>query len=86
MNNTTNTSRKYSLVTELFGRRKQPVKSSAKSRPAENLNREKHNRQERKQFSYYMQLIDHDTQELVGHLADISTGGFQAGQPGSDTA
>lgn len=30
----------------------------------------------RKVFSYYMQLIDHDTQELVGHLADISSGGF----------
>jgi hypothetical protein len=24
-----------------------------------------------------MQLFDHDTQELVGHLADISSGGFK---------
>jgi hypothetical protein len=24
-----------------------------------------------------MQLFDHNTQELVGHLADISTGGFK---------
>ena len=32
---------------------------------------------DRKDFSYYMQLIDHDTQELVGHLADISSGGFK---------
>ena len=31
----------------------------------------------RKDFSYYMQLIDQDTQELVGHLADISSGGFK---------
>lgn len=32
---------------------------------------------DRKTFSYYMQLIDYDTQELVGHLADISPGGFK---------
>lgn len=32
---------------------------------------------ERKGFSYYMQLTDNDTQELVGHLADISSGGFK---------
>ena len=32
---------------------------------------------DRKDFSYYMQLIDHDTQELVGHLSDISSGGFK---------
>ena len=24
-----------------------------------------------------MQIFDHDTQELVGHLADISSGGFK---------
>jgi hypothetical protein len=34
-------------------------------------------RLERKKFSYYMRLIDSDTQEMVGHLADISTGGFK---------
>jgi hypothetical protein len=34
-------------------------------------------RLERKDFSYYMRLIDHDTGELVGHLTDISTGGFK---------
>ena len=32
---------------------------------------------DRKDFSYYMQLLNHDTQELVGHLADISSGGFK---------
>ena len=31
----------------------------------------------RKDFSYYMRLIDSDTQELVGHLVDISSGGFK---------
>jgi hypothetical protein len=32
---------------------------------------------DRKEFSYYMRLIDNETQELVGHLTDISTGGFK---------
>jgi len=30
-----------------------------------------------KDFSYYMRLINNDTQELVGHLVDISSGGFK---------
>jgi hypothetical protein len=32
---------------------------------------------ERKDFSYYMRLVDNDTQKLVGHLVDISSGGFK---------
>jgi hypothetical protein len=32
---------------------------------------------DRKNFSYYMRLVDSETQELVGHLTDISTGGFK---------
>ena len=31
----------------------------------------------RKDFSYYMQLTDATTRQLIGHLADISTGGFK---------
>ena len=34
-------------------------------------------RKGRRDFSCFMQLVDHDTQELLGHLADISTGGFK---------
>lgn len=34
-------------------------------------------RPERKEFFYYLQLIDLDTREVVGHLADISSGGFK---------
>jgi hypothetical protein len=34
-------------------------------------------RVERKDFSYYMRLIDNDTQKLLGHLVDISSGGFK---------
>jgi hypothetical protein len=32
---------------------------------------------ERKDFAYYMQVIDNGTQELVGHLVDIGSGGFK---------
>lgn len=32
---------------------------------------------ERKDFSYYMRLINNDTQDLVGHLVDISSSGFK---------
>lgn len=34
-------------------------------------------KESRKKFSYYMQLTDAVTRKLVGHLADISTGGFK---------
>ena len=34
-------------------------------------------RPERKDFSYYMQIMDANTKEIVGHLADISSGGFK---------
>jgi hypothetical protein len=45
--------------------------------PEKNLDLDDRRRLDRKDFSYYMQLFDHDTQELVGHLADISSGGFR---------
>ena len=31
----------------------------------------------RRNFSYYMRVMNENTGELVGHLADISTGGFK---------
>jgi hypothetical protein len=35
------------------------------------------NRPQRKDFAYYMQIMDAETREIVGHLADISSGGFK---------
>jgi hypothetical protein len=32
---------------------------------------------DRRNFSYYMRIMNEATGELVGHLADISTGGFK---------
>ena len=34
-------------------------------------------KRQRKDFSFYMRLIDNDTQELIGYLVDISPGGFK---------
>ncbi len=34
-------------------------------------------RLDRRTFSYYMRLMNENTGELIGHLADISTGGFK---------
>lgn len=31
----------------------------------------------RRKFSYYMKVLDETTGKLIGHLADIGTGGFQ---------
>jgi hypothetical protein len=31
----------------------------------------------RRRFSYYMRVLDEVTGNLIGHLADISTGGFK---------
>ena len=45
--------------------------------PEKKLSLDERRRLDRKNFSYYMQLVDHDTQELVGHLTDISSGGFK---------
>ena len=35
------------------------------------------NRPQRKNFSYYVLIMDAKTKEIVGHLADISSGGFK---------
>lgn len=36
-----------------------------------------HRRIERRTFTYYMQVLDASTGSLVGHLSDISDGGFK---------
>lgn len=43
--------------------------------------KEQYDRPPRKDFFYYMQLRDADTQEIVGHLADISSEGFKLDSP-----
>jgi len=31
----------------------------------------------RKKFDYYLRIVDDDTQELLGHLVEVSSKGFQ---------
>jgi hypothetical protein len=47
------------------------------SHSGEDLHRDKRSRAERKELFYYQQVIDPETQRIVGHLADISAGGFR---------
>ena len=48
-----------------------------KSSPGKEPFKTRHSRPIRREFFYYTQLIDHNTLETVGHLADISPGGFK---------
>jgi c-di-GMP-binding flagellar brake protein YcgR len=36
---------------------------------------------DRRTFTYYMQVTDETTKQLVGYLSDISTGGFKLDSP-----
>jgi len=50
------------------GQKKQPGKGKARTRLP---------RPERKDFIFYTQVIDQETQQVIGHLSDISSGGFK---------
>lgn len=53
----------------------QPVEES--NRPNRQASKNTEGRSVRKEFFLYQPIIDQDTQGLVGHLADISIGGFK---------
>lgn len=36
---------------------------------------------DRREFTYYMQVSDETTKQLIGYLTDISTGGFKLDSP-----
>ena len=36
---------------------------------------------DRREFTYYMQVTDASTKQLIGYLTDISTGGFKLDSP-----
>jgi PilZ domain len=54
-----------------------PEQPYTKKHPGKELPKSRSNRPVRKDFFYYKQITNHDTQEIVGHLADIGTGGFK---------
>jgi hypothetical protein len=57
---------------------KEPQKKGGKKRQAcQKQARTRVPRAERKDFIFYTQVIDQETQQVIGHLSDISSGGFK---------
>ena len=57
---------------------KEPQKESGKKRqPSRRQLRTRVPRPVRKDFIFYTQVIDQETQQVIGHLSDISSGGFK---------
>ena len=52
-------------------------KPSKKRGPGKDLTPVRRKREERKDFIYYIRLINSDTMDIVGHLSDISSDGFK---------
>ncbi len=77
MKETTNPTRMQIFATNLLDALLPQEKTATKSHPGKELSADERRDLGRKDFSCYMQLINHDTQELIGHLADISSGGFK---------
>lgn len=65
------------IVTNFVDTLIQEEKHSTTSHPEKDLPKARINRQERRDFFFYTQLINNDTLEVVGHLSDISFGGFK---------
>jgi PilZ domain len=65
------------IVTNLLGTYEQPRKVSSRSSRKKDSAKIRRSRPERKDFFYYKQVMSPVTHEVIGHLADISTGGFK---------
>jgi hypothetical protein len=65
------------IVTDLLEALEKPEQALSKPYRGKEPPKMKRGRQERKEFFYYKPVIDQDTRQVVGHLADISTGGFK---------
>jgi hypothetical protein len=66
-----------SFITNILDALVEEEKPSTKLRSGKELPKARCNRLPRKDLFYYMQLRDDTTKEFVGHLADISSGGFK---------
>ena len=66
--------RLFTILTHVLDAFLQPEQSSTTSNSGKEPDLDKRRKVNRKDFSCYMQVINHDTHELVGHLADISSG------------
>ena len=65
------------FVTSVLDGFEHDAKRTPGSRSAKEPSRPKQNRLPRKDFSYYMLIMDADSRTMVGHLADISPRGFK---------
>lgn len=81
MKETTHPSRLNTVVTSLLDSLGKQDKPSAKIYPEKGQPQSRRTRPERREFAFYTKLINYDTQELAGHLSDISTGGFKLDCP-----
>lgn len=55
----------------------QQEKPSSRLMPGKETSRDTHNRPSRREFAYYQKVVDDETLQMIGHLADISSGGFK---------
>ncbi|HEX5808621.1 MAG TPA: PilZ domain-containing protein [Anaerolineales bacterium] len=65
------------IVTNLLCAREQPEKISSRFFQRKESSKRQRDRPERKDFFYYKQVMNPVTREVIGHLSDISTGGFK---------
>jgi hypothetical protein len=65
------------FITHILDTLVEEEKPSTRLPSGKELSKGQCNRPQRKDFFYYMQLRDDTTREIVGHLADISSGGFK---------
>lgn len=65
------------MIASLFDSLTQQEKSSQKSMSGREASHTKRERPSRREFSYYQKVVDDETLQMVGHLADISSGGFK---------
>ena len=77
MKESTISNRLHRFVSSMLDSVMEEEKVSANSHPGKELRKIKHERPKRREFFFYTQLLNNDTLEVVGHLADISSGGFK---------
>jgi hypothetical protein len=65
------------MIANLLDSLTQQEKPSSKSTSREDALQGKRNRADRREFSYYQKVVDDETLQMIGHLADISSGGFK---------
>jgi hypothetical protein len=77
MKEATFSSRLSMLVNSTLNALVHPDKPSIKPRPGKEPPRGKRSRPDRREFFYYQKVMNNDTQRVIGHLADIGSGGFK---------